>query len=400
MTAACVTLAVTAQAQTSDALFDAGTLQEIRLWINARDLDELRRTFDSNEYYPADMEWGNIRVRSVGIRSRGRGSRNPTKLGLRVDFDRYVTDQKFLGVRSIVLDNGWEDPSLIREGLAMTIFAQMGQPTPRESYGRVYINGEYEGLYTIVESIDKSFLARTLGENEGYLFNYEYIDPFYGQYLGDALEPYEARFKAETHESRPASVLYSPIHDLFREVNEADGAIWRESVERFLDLHQFVTHVAIEEFTSEIDGILGDWGMNNFFLYRPSDSTRHVVIPWDRDNSFQAMEASVLHGTDQNVIVQRLLSYPDLRELYLQTLERCAMMAGQDGWLEAQVNARAALVERAALADTRKRYSNEDFNSSIAFLKAFAAARPAAVLAEVEQLRSGVAAPASRRRRF
>jgi spore coat protein CotH len=387
LTASCLVLAATAHAQTSDALFEAGTLQELRLWINSRDLDELRRTFNSNEYYPADMEWGSQRVRSVGVRSRGRGSRNPIKLGLRIDFDRYVDDQKFLGLKSLALDNGWEDPSLIREGVAMALFARMGQPAPRESPARVYINGQYEGLYTIFESVDKAFLSRTLGENDGYLFEYQYVDPFYGEYLGEALEPYATLFKAETHESQPAAVLYSPIHDLFREVNEADTAIWRQSVERFLDLPQFVTHVAIESFTSEIDGILGAWGMNNFYLYRPEAATRHIVIPWDRDNSFQDFESSVLNRVDQNRIVARLLTYPDLRALYLQTLEQCADAAASDGWLEAQVNARASLVEAAALADVKKRYSNEEFNTSIAFLKLFAVNRPGAVRAEVERLR-------------
>src|ERR1043166_3093206 len=108
-------LAAAAQAQTTAQLFDAGTLQEIRLWMNSRDLDQLREKFESDEYYPADMEWGTVRVGSVGIRSRGRGSRNPQKLALRIDFNRYVTDQKFLGVSSLVLDNGWEAPSMIRE---------------------------------------------------------------------------------------------------------------------------------------------------------------------------------------------------------------------------------------------------------------------------------------------
>ena len=381
-------LAAAAQAQTTAQLFDAGTLQEIRLWMNSRDLDQLREKFESDEYYPADMEWGNVRVRSVGIRSRGRGSRNPQKLALRIDFNRYVTDQKFLGVSSLVLDNGWEDPSMIREGIAMAFFAQMGQPAPRESYGRLFINGDYEGLYTIVESIDKSFLTRALGENKGYLFNYQYSYPFYGEFLGDDLAAYKTLFEAQTHESKDDGTLYQPIHDLFREVN-TDSAAWRDSVERFLDLRQFVTHIAIESFMSEIDGILGDWGMNNFSLYRPEDSTRHIVIPWDRDNSFQDTISDVMRHTDENAIVARALAYPDLRELYLQTLEQCATVAAADGWLDAQVSARAALVDQAARADVRKRYPEEDFDIAIEFLKQFAANRPVMVVEEVESLRAG-----------
>ena len=32
---------------------------------------------------------------------------------------------------------------------------------------------------------------------------------------------------------------------------------------------QFIRHVATEVFLADQDGIVGDWGMNNFFMYRP-----------------------------------------------------------------------------------------------------------------------------------
>ena len=45
------------------------------------------------------------------------------KLGLRVDFDRYIGGQKFLGMKSFVLDNHWQDGSFMHERLAMAFFA-------------------------------------------------------------------------------------------------------------------------------------------------------------------------------------------------------------------------------------------------------------------------------------
>ena len=54
-------------------------------------------------------------VRNVGIRSRGMGSRSGIKPGLRVDFDRYTTDQKFLGLKSFILRNNTQDASNMRE---------------------------------------------------------------------------------------------------------------------------------------------------------------------------------------------------------------------------------------------------------------------------------------------
>src|SRR5260221_10769366 len=80
----------------SDAFFDDGVLQEIRLAMNARDWQTLKDNYLDNTYYPTDFRWRDQTLRNVGIRSRGTGSRSGVKPGLRVDFDRYTTNQTFL----------------------------------------------------------------------------------------------------------------------------------------------------------------------------------------------------------------------------------------------------------------------------------------------------------------
>src|SRR5258706_10235379 len=160
----------TATAQTSDDLFDAGTLNDLRLFMNSRDLQQLRDTFEENTYYQGDLEWRGIRVRSVAIRSRGHASRNPVKPALRIDFDRYVAGQRFLGLESLMLDNLWQDAALVREAVTMALFTKLGQPAPREAYIRLFINDVYQGLYTSVEAIDSDFLSRAFGDVAGYVF--------------------------------------------------------------------------------------------------------------------------------------------------------------------------------------------------------------------------------------
>jgi hypothetical protein len=135
------------RAQTPDDLFDLTEMHDIRLFVNSRDLQRLRERFDQNTVYPADLQWRSLRVRNVGIRSRGAASRNPVKLGLEIDFSRYNSRQRFLGLRSLVLDNLWQDPAMVREQVVMALFERMGEPAPRESFARLYINNEYQGLY-------------------------------------------------------------------------------------------------------------------------------------------------------------------------------------------------------------------------------------------------------------
>lgn len=377
-----------AGAQTAGDLFDRDTVQEIRLTINSRDLDQLRARFGEDIYYVVDFQWRNLRVRNAAVRSRGGASRNPNKPALRIDFNRYTTGQRFLGLKSLVLDNLWQHGSFVAESTAMAFFARMGEPAPRQSFCRLYINNVYHGVYAIVESVDSDFLARTLGENGGYLFSYQLREPFYGDYLGDGLAEYKRRFEPQTHELESDAILYAPIRDLFREINQPEDAVWRQRVEQYADLRQFVTHVAIENFLAEEDGILGTYSMNNFYLYRHARTSRHRLLPWDKDSTFAFPEFPIFRNAEENVLFRRALAYPDLFELYLEVLERCALAAAEEQWLEREIARAAALVAPHVRADVRKPFTSEEFDQAVALLQEFARARSPFVLKEVRSIRA------------
>src|SRR6185503_19237539 len=143
------------------------------------------------------------------------------KPGLRVDFDRYTGDQKFLGLKSFVLRNNTQDPSNLHERLGMLLFRRLGLPAPREAHTKLYINNRYVGLYTIVESIDKPFLKRTFGEDEGYLYKYDYPSDgqpyFFGDRGSDPALYVPLPFKPETHESSPRPEF---VEQLVQAINE------------------------------------------------------------------------------------------------------------------------------------------------------------------------------------
>jgi spore coat protein CotH len=181
--AAAFVLTVTGiEGQTSDDLFNPAVLHRIDIDLHSSDWAKLKASFQTNDYYPADVSWNGQTVRNVGIRSRGTGSRSGVKPGLRVDMDRYATTQLFLGLKGFVLRNQTQDASGIHETAAMYLYRRMGIPAPRTSHARLYVNGTYQGLYVIVEEIDKKFLARVFGivdeniQNDGYLYEYNWID--------------------------------------------------------------------------------------------------------------------------------------------------------------------------------------------------------------------------------
>jgi spore coat protein H len=377
-----------AAAQTSDDLFDAATLQEVRLVMSSRDLQALKAHFQDNTYYPVDFQWRDLKLRNAAVRSRGSGSRSGTKLGLQLDFNHYTSGQQFLGLKSLVLDNLWQDPAMVRERVTMKFYERMGQAAPRESFARLYINEVFAGVYGVLETITPELLQRTVGESDAYLFEYHYSGPFYGEYLGDKLPAYAQLFEPRSHQREADTILYSPLRDLFREANEPDDAVWRERVEAYVDLSQLVTYVAIETFLSEYDGILSPTGMSNFYIYRPHGSTKHRFIPWDKDRTFSEFNSSVVASIDSNVLLRRALAYADLKTLYLDTLASCARSARMQFWLEREIFRNVQVISDAAREDTLKPYSNDDFASAVSYLRTFARRRSGVVLQEVERLRA------------
>ena len=277
---------------------------------------------------------------------------------------------------------------MIRESIAMRFYERMGQPAPRVSFCRLFVNDVFEGVYGVVEAITSELLARTTDDPGAYLFEYHHQVGFYGEYPGDDLAPYKALFEPRSHTREADTILYSPLRSLFREANQPDDAVWRERVGTYVDLNQLVQYVAIETFLSESDGMTSPTGMSNFYIYRPTGSTAHRFVPWDKDRTFSEVGASVVAELDTNVLVRRALAYPDLKALYLDTLASCARAAATELWMDREVARTAEIIADAAAEDTLKPYSNEDFVSAVSYLRTFARQRWSTVLHEVARLRA------------
>jgi hypothetical protein len=383
----------------ADTFFDDTVFHEIRLAINSKDWNTLKTNYLANDYYPSDFRWGSHIVRNVGIRSRGLGSRSGVKPGLRVDFDRYTSNQKFLGLKSFVLRNNTQDESNLHERVSMLFFRRMGVAASREAHAKLYVNNVYSGLYMIVEAVDRTFLGKNFENDEGFLYKYDYNvadPPYYFEYKGpDPARYVPSPFKPETHESDPRP---TPIVDMIRTVAEASDAVFRSQIAQFLDLTKFIKHIAIENFLADYDGFVGNWGMNNFYLHRLQNQNLFTLIPWDKSEAFRDPIYPIFHNiydvpdANRNRLAIRALAYDDLRNLYLDTLLECARVSSEladmtppdaRGWMEREVDREHEQIRDTALADTEKPYTNEQFTQAVEAMRVFARQRPEFVRSEV-----------------
>ncbi len=392
---------VAAQAS-ADALLDGSTLNDVWLHVNARDWQDLHTHYLDDTYYPVDVEWEGMRIRNSGIRVRGNATRNDHKPSFRIDFNRYVDGQDFFGLKAIVLNNQWHDQSMLHDRLSMLVFRRMGIPAPRQAHVRLFVGAgrEYAGVYTISEEVSKTFLQANFGEDDGYLYEFhKQADEVYGlQDPGPSLGWFIPRFEPKTHETESVANLYLPVRSLIQAINDAPPNDLESQLGEYLDVNTFITELAIQNVMAQTDGLVGGVGMNNFYLYRFAGRRLSLLIPWDQDNSFNALEdMPPSYGMNRNVLTDKIWNEPKYRAIYLsKLLEVADSVSGAGGWLETEASREYLQIRDAAHADPLTPYSNEVFDAANAFVQRFARERGDIVRADVRSV--GTEALTTRRR--
>ena len=386
--------ATLAAAQTQDDLFDDTRLHDVHVRLNERDWDTLRRNFEDDAYYPADLVWNGITVRNVALRQRGFGSRTASKPNLRVDMNRYVSDQRFVGLNALNLDNVYSDASMIRDPVAMKIFQRLGVPAPRQAHARLFVNDVYAGVYVLVEPVDRTFIARVYGEAEadlesgGYLYEYRWIDEYDFSYMGAALAAYMGIFRAQTRDTDALASLYGPIEQLIRAINETPRDRFEAEVGRLIDLPQLARFLGIQNCMAELDGFAGYYGANNFSLYRFRDGRPAVVIPWDADNALSSPDMPLGYRLSTSVLARRMMEVPVLLQSYVSAAAECGLLLRQPaandarGWLEREIDRLSSKISAAAQADRFALYNYAAFVVEVARLVDFARLRPGYLLCQ------------------
>jgi len=134
--------------------------------------DSLKQNYTLDVYMQADVMIDGKSYHNSGVKFKGNSSYNnaSNKKPFRIDLAEYVDGQSHDDLKKIVLNNGFKDPSFLREKMMLDFLYNHGIAGPRCGFARLYINGEYRGLYTVVEDVNKTFLEDRYGNKDGNLF--------------------------------------------------------------------------------------------------------------------------------------------------------------------------------------------------------------------------------------
>lgn len=272
-------------------LFDESRVAKIFLVLPADSLQQMINTLENNYYYHARFVFDDGVVRdtleSVGLRLRGNTSLVSQKKSFKISFNAYETGREYQGVRKLNLLGSHNDPTMIREKLFYHVWGKAGMPERRGSFVQLYINNEYRGLYTNMEEIDKQWLTRVFGNNDGNLYKCTW--PADLQYLGENEEGYKAIMN--NPESRAYDLVtnetaddYSRFVALVKTLNQPVDGNYETTLQGILNVESVLKAFALDVATGNWDDYFVN--KNNYYLYDSPVTGRFEFITFDTDNTF------------------------------------------------------------------------------------------------------------------
>lgn len=246
-------------------------IKDINITIGEAELATVLDHADSGIYCECDVKIGNTVIQKAGIKPRG-NTTYISELGngrysFKLKFNKYTKGQKLEGLDELELNNMSYDPSYIREYLAYTLFSlESGITAPLASFAKIYINGEYYGLYLMAESIDESFLKRCYGDADGNLYEADKGSAF----LSDDTSSFNLK--------RGNDSSLSKIVKLY------DAIVENQNVEGVLDTESVLRYAAVVALIGAQESYLGEKA-ESYYLYSDTEGVMHM-IPRDFKLSF------------------------------------------------------------------------------------------------------------------
>ena len=284
---------------------------------------------------------------NIGIRKKGLiGSQSTTKPSLSINLDEYVDGAELFDVDNLTLNNGVQDPALMRQCLVYDLFDKAGLPSPRCNFARVSMNGEDLGIYIHVEPVKPSMLRDHFESDEGDLYE-------------GALSDFHADwYKTFDPDTRETDTEMTGIQALAAALQEEDAIL--DVLAEHVDVDRFFTFWAMETIVGHWDSYTGN--RNNFFVYDDPATDTFVFIPWGADGVM-----NINNGTGQ------IFSASILPNLLLKDTEANALFESRllelldTVWDEDEINSEIDRME--ALLETE--LGNDDLSQAIDDLRIF-----------------------------
>ncbi len=368
------TLSVSAQD-----LYDINNITTIEITFEESNWDAILDQYYANgngERLLADVVVNGEMFDSVGVRFKGNVTFSPdnAKNPMNIKLD-WIKNHDYDDYETIKLTSGQHDPSFLREVLSYDI-ARQYMVVPQANYAKVFVNGNYYGLFASTENIGSQFQKDNLYAKKGRprvkCNNEDENGLFAGSsalnYLNsvDSVDYY-------TSYQMDSDTGWADLVELIDVLNN-DPA----NIEDILDMDKAIWMLAFNNVLANMDSYTAR--RQNYYLILDNNRIFNSV-PWDMNESFGAFEYDglsnnpldevydiplLLHQNNNNYPLLRLILQDDrYRRMYVA---HCKTILEENFVNDAYItraNQLQSLIYNDLDLDPNKFYSISDFTNNI-----------------------------------
>lgn len=366
--------------------YDINTIQEIKVNFYQNNWDYL---LDSLKNVPGEpyllvpsVEINGQTFDSVGVKYKGYSSYDPDQLKspLHIELNYVKKGQNYLGVKDIKLSNVYADPTFVREVLSYEILRKY-MNEPLANYAKVWLDGEYWGVYVNVESINKPFARKH--------FHTDGNNPFFKCNPIDVIGTNgHSDLKLEEDHPYPDSAFYYPRYELKSDYGWDDLLKLMDTLTNYphrvhavLDVDRALWMLAFNNVFVNLDSYTGVFAQN-YYIYQDKND-RWLPVVWDLNMSFgsfnnldgsalltvqQLKELSPLAqaNNDFRPLIKSLLEDPVYQRMYLAHMRTILQENFASTPLyKPRAQELQALINTSVLADDKKFYTFADFHNNL-----------------------------------
>ena len=379
-----------------DTVFNSTQIHDIHLQFNQSNwYDSLIASHTGDYYISGNATINGVTFNNIGVKFKGNSSfNNPSvKKSIKIDFNLFDSTLAWNDLKKINLNNGFKDPTFLREKVCLDFLNTHGANAPRCTYANVYLNNQIWGLYSIVEEIDKTFLKEHFNNKNGNLFK---GDPHGDlKYSGNNLNSYYPNYELHTNESVND---WNDLLNFISILNTTPSPSLETSLGNVLEMDSWYNVWATNILFANLDSYQGSG--HNYFIYHNTSSDKFEFIAWDVNEAFGNFQQGlslqqikslspdyVPSPTGNRPLEEKLLVIPSMHTSYYDALYMMLSTGFDTTTLYPLIDSLADWIRPSVYADPNKFFTNADFETNIDFdlgnipaLKPFIPARIDAVL--------------------
>lgn len=327
-----------------------------------------------------------VRIKGGCGSSRDLNGKASLKVSLSWDdptIDGCPVERRFLGQKSLTFNNGVQDPSAKHEMMGYALYRAAGVPAPRVAHAWLRVNGEDYGLYQLVETIDRRFIARFYDNNDGMMYEGAYwCDLVQGNIpeTDDGFSCFQREFEPDLCDglTDPGAdpMTWEVLQDLVANLDLLGAANFYPAARELFDFDMFLSMWAVDAVLSHWDGYSFHI-VNNYRIYHDPETDLFGMFPWGIDQTFE-MGGDVDPWSSSARAVNDCIADPACEGAFASRLAEVVALfealdfAQQSDVLHERLRAFVA-------ADPRKEYSTEAWEDRSAETRAWIQQRPARV---------------------